>query len=87
AAHLKRHQNIHSAEQSFLCPQCGNTFTQKETLKLHLERVHGRLQPYGCQDCGKRFSKRSNLKVHQLLHTPGQNLNTAPVQNLNSIRT
>ncbi|EHB16165.1 Zinc finger protein 445 [Heterocephalus glaber] len=53
-------------ENTFLCQQCGRTFTPKKTLLEH-QRIHTGKMPYQCK-CGKRFTYRSAFIVHKKKH-------------------
>uniref|UniRef100_A0A8C2W581 Zinc finger protein 445 n=1 Tax=Chinchilla lanigera TaxID=34839 RepID=A0A8C2W581_CHILA len=54
-------------ENTFLCQQCGKTFTQKKTLIEH-QRIHTGKTPYQCSECGKGFTYRSAFIVHKKKH-------------------
>ncbi|KAK3541999.1 hypothetical protein QTP86_009835 [Hemibagrus guttatus] len=49
------------------CSQCGESFTDQSTHRLHrctpdVEKLHN------CSDCGKSFGKQSHLQQHQCIH-------------------
>ncbi|XP_077321630.1 uncharacterized protein LOC143955461 [Lithobates pipiens] len=55
-------------EETFSCPECGESFNSKLGLTEHL-RSHTSGKLYSCPECGKFFSKKSSLCRHQNLHT------------------
>lgn len=52
------------APGSFVCPECGMTFTQSYKYKRHL-RVHTGEKPYVCF-CGNKYTRSEGLRRHQL---------------------
>ncbi len=58
-------------KKAFKCEICGNGFTQKGSLKTHIQTIHEG-QNFTCF-CGKVFTQKGNLKKHiQTIHE-GQN--------------
>ena len=37
---LKRHQNMHTGQQSFKCTQCTKSFTLLDNLRRHVKKLH-----------------------------------------------
>jgi len=60
---LKTHLVVHSKEKPFLCswPDCGQSFSQKASLKDHLN-VHEK--KYECNSCKKSFGRERYLVMH-----------------------
>lgn len=66
---LKRHiRNVHVAQRSHTCDTCGKSFTQLQTLKVHL-LLHTGEKPHVCPYCGKGFAQSAPLKTHIRTHT------------------
>lgn len=63
---LKRHLICHTGE-AFLCPVCGKTLRDPQTLRAH-ERLHADDRPYKCQDCGKAYTMATKLRRHMKSH-------------------
>ncbi|KAI2665792.1 Transposon Tf2-9 polyprotein [Labeo rohita] len=59
---------IHTGETLYTCQECGNSFTEKRSLEIHM-RIHTGEKPYTCKECGRRFIRREDLKSHVRVHT------------------
>ena len=46
------------------CSICDSTFSQKSTLKRHMESVHENKKPYKCLICDYSCSQKRYLKTH-----------------------
>ena len=55
--------------ESFLCTDCGITFTAKKNLTRHIVLVHAKTQ-VTCEKCGKHFTREDNLKRHLVRCNP-----------------
>ena len=53
---------------SFECPECNKTFTQKANLRRHLKFIHTGKKPFVCDVCNKAFNRKGNMEVHRLTH-------------------
>ncbi|CAG2109886.1 unnamed protein product [Medioppia subpectinata] len=71
---LNTHKRIHTG-QTYPCdwPECGKQFTNKQTLKYHIN-VHQNVKPYACDwpECEYRSGNRPSLYTHKKhVHTGG----------------
>ena len=58
---------LSSIEQSYLCPICGKSFTEKKKFMDHCGRNQSK-ENLVCGVCKRAFCSLSNLKQHQILH-------------------
>lgn len=49
---------------NYICPACGKTYDDQETLSKHLETHSG----FDCTVCGKSYTTKSNLQTHMRKH-------------------
>uniref|UniRef100_A0A182IY36 C2H2-type domain-containing protein n=1 Tax=Anopheles atroparvus TaxID=41427 RepID=A0A182IY36_ANOAO len=66
---LRRHQNVHTLEQSFECKHCRKVFNKSSSLIMHEKRNHDVDSPFSCDMCGKRFKETSRLIEHRRTHS------------------
>ena len=64
---LSENQQMHTAEKSYKCRECGKVYNRNSILTTHL-RVHTGEKPYKCAECGKAFSHSSHLTKHLRTH-------------------
>lgn len=60
----KGKQGADPGKNLFVCPQCGNSFNRKSSLKRHLETIHDRAKPYEWPPRRKSFLEKSNRGKH-----------------------
>nr|XP_045016022.1 zinc finger protein 786 [Jaculus jaculus] len=56
------------AQRHFPCPECGESFRLKSTLRAHQQR-HGRERPFTCSECGRAFVHQCSLRDHLRVHS------------------
>uniref|UniRef100_UPI00358F42F0 zinc finger protein with KRAB and SCAN domains 1-like isoform X2 n=1 Tax=Myxine glutinosa TaxID=7769 RepID=UPI00358F42F0 len=63
-------EDSHSGCKSrpFQCRVCGNSFSKRYGLNVHL-RTHTGERPYSCRHCGRKFSVSHNLARHMKMHS------------------
>lgn len=54
-------------ERRYLCKQCGNTYSNRANLNVHLN-VHSNSKCFPCDKCLRSFSRRSSLYNHKKTH-------------------
>ncbi|KAJ8706048.1 hypothetical protein PYW07_010825 [Mythimna separata] len=61
------------AEATFTCDYCNKKYTQKVSLRVHIQHEHGNYKSHVCEWCGKKFWAQSRLKAHSVKHTRERN--------------
>lgn len=61
------------AEATFTCDYCNKKYTQKVSLRVHIQHEHGNYKSHVCEWCGKKFWAQSRLKAHSVKHTKERN--------------
>lgn len=62
------HKSFSGMTRSYVCSQCGKTFTRLHQFKLH-QQSHKRKRVFWCTVCGKNFQCSSHLSIHHRTHT------------------
>ncbi|CAK1549233.1 unnamed protein product [Leptosia nina] len=57
------------ANAKYTCDHCGKKYTQKVSLRVHIQHEHGNYKSHECKWCNKRFWAKSRLKAHIVKHT------------------
>lgn len=63
--HTRSQRQQSSHPLSYVCPECGESFTYATDLIHHQELAHTLPKPHRCPSCGKEFSLRSSLQLHK----------------------
>ena len=71
-----------------LCESCGMTFTSKELLESHIEKVHGNdhddtILPELCESCGEMFQSVPDLEQHIMVQH--SNIENPPVDKVSNL--
>lgn len=61
------------ADAKFTCDYCQKKYTQKMTLRVHIQYEHGNYKYHECKWCQKKFYCQSRLKAHIVKHTKERN--------------
>lgn len=62
------HKSLSGMARSYVCSQCGKTFSRLHQFKLH-HQSHKRKRTFWCTVCGKNFQCSSHLSIHHRTHT------------------
>ncbi|XP_032524300.2 zinc finger protein ZFP2-like [Danaus plexippus] len=57
------------ANAKFTCDYCNKKYTQKVSLRVHIQYEHGNYKSHECKWCKKKFWAQSRLKAHIVKHT------------------
>ncbi|XP_036281935.1 zinc finger protein 211 isoform X11 [Pipistrellus kuhlii] len=60
-------QVLDPAARSYVCNECGRSFSQSYYLIQH-HRIHTGARPYKCNECGKAFTYKLRLVQHLQIH-------------------
>lgn len=63
------------SEGKYTCDYCNKKYTQKVSLRVHIQYEHGNYQAHVCTFCNKKFWAQSRLKAHMVKHTREKNFN------------
>lgn len=63
----------HPSQAKFTCDYCGKKYTQKMSLRVHIQYEHGNYKSHVCEWCGKKYWAQSRLKAHIVKHTKEKN--------------
>lgn len=61
------------SEAKLTCDYCNKKYTQKVSLRVHIQYEHGNYKAHVCEWCGKKFWAQSRLKAHIVKHTKEKN--------------
>ncbi|CAJ1072872.1 zinc finger protein 252-like [Xyrichtys novacula] len=67
-SHHAPHRPFSSTARSYVCSQCGKSFSRLHQFKLH-QQSHKRKRAFWCTVCGKNFQCSSHLSIHHRTHT------------------
>lgn len=79
---FKKHKDLKICGQStraspanaqFTCDYCNKKYTQKVSLRVHIQYEHGNYKGHICKWCHKSFYAQSRLKAHIVKHTQEKN--------------
>lgn len=57
------------ANAKFTCDYCNKKYTQKVSLRVHIQFEHGNYTAHECKWCKKKFYAKSRLNAHIVKHT------------------
>ncbi|XP_030041252.1 zinc finger protein 91 [Manduca sexta] len=61
------------SDAKLTCDYCNKKYTQKVSLRVHIQYEHGNYKAHICEWCGKKFWAQSRLKAHIVKHTKERN--------------
>ncbi|XP_058811576.1 zinc finger protein 585A-like [Topomyia yanbarensis] len=62
---LRKHQNLHTKSNAYICLKCGRAFIKASSLALHERRNHDENANFACEGCGKTFRTIGHLLDHR----------------------
>ncbi|XP_058448935.1 zinc finger protein 184-like [Malaya genurostris] len=62
---LRKHQNLHTKSNAYICLKCGRAFIKASSLALHERRNHDENANFSCEGCGKTFRTIGHLLDHR----------------------
>lgn len=66
-------ERILNIEEKFQCDYCGKQYSQKSSLRVHIQFEHGNWKCYICRWCDKKCNSLSKWKEHIVKHTKEKN--------------
>ncbi len=61
---VRRHLCVHTGQRPHQCNLCGKSYTQRNSLLIHVRTVHAGERMFVCPFCAFSFSQKSNLTTH-----------------------
>ncbi|CAG9789970.1 unnamed protein product [Diatraea saccharalis] len=69
----ERETRASPANARYTCDYCNKKYTQKVSLRVHIQYEHGDYKYHVCNLCNKKFWAQSRLKAHMVKHTKEKN--------------
>lgn len=69
----KQERRHSPSDGKYTCDYCKKKYTQKVSLRVHIQFEHGNYKAHICEWCGKKFWAQSRLKAHIVKHTRERN--------------
>lgn len=68
-----RESRASQCNAKYTCDYCNKKYTQKVSLRVHIQYEHGNYKAHVCEWCGKKFWAKSRLNAHIVKHTKERN--------------
>lgn len=69
SGYYTRHLRYGHAEKKFSCRACSFATSERNQLRMHMEKRHLKKYTLHCKVCGKGFFEKSSLREHEHVHT------------------